>query len=411
MRNQEILKKWTVMLYLAGDNNLDANGVIDLEEMKQVGSTGEINLIAQFDRAGAGLPTMRYLLKKGTSLQADTVEKLGEVNTGDPACLLDFIKWGVGGYPAEHYLLILWNHGQGWDDTDIFAGERVKGARLMRTNRIRHALFKTSVARAARLAAKSRKFSRAMLIDDDARDFLDSIELKQVLAGAKTFIGRKIDILGMDACLMSMAEVGYQVRDSVLFTVGSEETEPLDGWPYDSFLSHLMMNTDENPRELSKNIVNKYIGSYKSSGEAVTLSACDLTSAASFAATMKTFTGELINGLADSKVGSLIVNARYRAQEYQVKDNIDLISFCKLLKASVIPDSLLQACNNVIAGIKGKDGLVVASDFNGALMNESHGLAIYFPTRSVSPLYARLDFASATGWELFLKKFIAGVLS
>lgn len=52
----------------------------------------------------------------------------------------DFIKWGVTGYPADHYLLVLRNHGQGWDDTDIYANERGAGARLMRSKPIRHAL-------------------------------------------------------------------------------------------------------------------------------------------------------------------------------------------------------------------------------------------------------------------------------
>ena len=44
-------KKWTFMVYMAGDNNLDPNGVKDLQEMKKVGSTDQLNLIAQFDRA------------------------------------------------------------------------------------------------------------------------------------------------------------------------------------------------------------------------------------------------------------------------------------------------------------------------------------------------------------------------
>jgi len=33
----------------------------------------------------------------------------------------------------------------------------------------------------------------------------------------------------MDACLMAMVEVAYQLRDSVKITVGSEEEEPFDG--------------------------------------------------------------------------------------------------------------------------------------------------------------------------------------
>ena len=42
---------WTVMVYLAGDNNLDGAGVADLREMKKVGSSASVNVIAQFDAA------------------------------------------------------------------------------------------------------------------------------------------------------------------------------------------------------------------------------------------------------------------------------------------------------------------------------------------------------------------------
>jgi len=42
-------RKWTFMVYLAGDNNLDTAGVSDLTEMKKVGTTGEVDVVAQFD--------------------------------------------------------------------------------------------------------------------------------------------------------------------------------------------------------------------------------------------------------------------------------------------------------------------------------------------------------------------------
>jgi hypothetical protein len=407
MSNLVTKKKWTIMVYLAGDNNLDANGVIDLIEMKKAGTTADINVIAQFDRAGAGLPTTRYLLKKGTTLMADVVDdSLGETNTGKPEFLYDFVKWGASNYQAEHYLLILWNHGQGWDDTDIFAGERVRGPRLSRSGRISHAFFKTTVTHAAKLSASDIKVSRAILIDDDAKDFLDCLELKQVLEDLKSLLGQKIDILGMDACLMSMAEVGYQMRNSVHYTVGSEETEPLDGWPYDAILGYLAANPGITPRELSTIIVKKYVEYYKLKDEAVTQSACDLTVSDSLAMAMSALTKVLIQGLSDSKTLALIANARNRSQEYQVNDNVDLVSFCNLLKALVVSKAISNACDLVITAVKEKQGLVFSAGYNGESMMQSYGLAIYFPTRTISPLYARLDFVQKTGWGEFLKEYI-----
>jgi hypothetical protein len=403
-------KKWTVMVYLAGDNNLDRNGVADIREMKKTGSTPDINVLAQFDRAGAGKQTKRYCLQKGTTLDNDALKTLGETNTGSPEALSDFIRWGLAKYPADHYLLVLWNHGQGWDDTDIYAGERGARARLTRPGRIRHSFFRTTVANAARLAADNSHAARAILLDDNAKDFLDNIELKKVLESAKATLGRKLDIVGMDACLMSMAEVGYQMRESVSYTVGSEQTEPLDGWPYDTILSALAKQPSTTPQELCKLIVKNYIASYRKSSEAVTQSACNLSACAPFAAAFKKFSAAMKAGLADGAQAT-ISNVRNRVQEYDVTDNVDLVDLCTLLGAARVPKTLKTACSQVIAAVRDALGLVVASAYSGAPMKRSQGIAVYFPTRTLSPLYARLDFAKKTGWGAFLKNYLAATRS
>ena len=117
--------------------------------------------------------------------------------------------------------------------------------------------------------------SRAIAFDDQAKDFLDNIELKRVLAEIRRTLGRKIDILGFDACLMSMVEVAYQIRDTVALTCGSEEEEPDDGWPYDSILKALAAKPSMAPRALADLVVKQYLASYKPN-EGVTFSATDL---------------------------------------------------------------------------------------------------------------------------------------
>jgi hypothetical protein len=66
------VKQWTVMVYMAGDNSLDPEGVQDLKEMKQVGSTDQVNVIAEFDRA-AGHAAWRYYVRKGGVVTGDAV--------------------------------------------------------------------------------------------------------------------------------------------------------------------------------------------------------------------------------------------------------------------------------------------------------------------------------------------------
>ena len=42
--------KWTFMVYMAGDNNLDGAALRDIEEMARAGSTKEVNILVQLDR-------------------------------------------------------------------------------------------------------------------------------------------------------------------------------------------------------------------------------------------------------------------------------------------------------------------------------------------------------------------------
>src|SRR2546426_11275599 len=65
-------KQWTVMVYMAGDNNLDPNGVEDLKEMKKAGSTEALTVAAKSARA-AGTPTKRTSLTRRGKVSKNAV--------------------------------------------------------------------------------------------------------------------------------------------------------------------------------------------------------------------------------------------------------------------------------------------------------------------------------------------------
>jgi hypothetical protein len=145
--------KWTFMVYLAGDNDLEEFGVTDLNEMKKVGSTADLSLVAQFDRM-PDQGTRRYYLTAGQSLDADCVATLPETNTGDPQVLIDFVTWACTTCPADHCALILWNHGAGWKDDDIYRIAKARGlagtiprgqVQGLTSGRVGRALFSTTV--------------------------------------------------------------------------------------------------------------------------------------------------------------------------------------------------------------------------------------------------------------------------
>ena len=302
---------------------------------------------------------------------------------------------------------MLWNHGQGWDDTDIYADERSRALRRLASGRVRHALFHTPVRRTLEQAGKE-PLARAILLDDGAKDFLDNLEMKKVLAGMAKTLKRKLDILGMDACLMSMAEVGYQVSGSVAYTVGSEQTEPNNGWPYDKILAELAAKPKMTPRELSALIVDKYLASYKPA-DGVTQSACDLAKAGELATAMAALAKALTASLKDAGARQRILVVRNQVQSYEVPDNIDLVDFCNLLAKAGADAATVAACQKVVAAVK--SSYVVAQGYKGGDLKNSNGVAIYFPTKAVSPLYAGLDFSKKTGWEAFLKAYLGAIRS
>ena len=63
---------WTVMVYLAGDNNLTDESVFALTEMKQVNTDDRIAVIAQLDPKSGSIPSHRYVINRGPAARAVT---------------------------------------------------------------------------------------------------------------------------------------------------------------------------------------------------------------------------------------------------------------------------------------------------------------------------------------------------
>jgi hypothetical protein len=403
--------KWTFMVYLAGDNNLEEYGTIDLGEMKKVGSTADLSLVAQFDRM-SDQGTRRYHLTAGQSLDADCVATLPETNTGDPQALIDFVTWACAAYPADHYALILWNHGAGWKDEDIYRIARGRGlagriprgqVRGLASGRVGRALFSTTVEQMAVEATE-----RAILFDDSAADFLDNLEMKRALQQAAPAFDGRLDLLGFDACLMSMLEVHYQLRDTCNVVVGSQEVEPGDGWPYDDILTRLAADPTMTPEALGGAIVQAYVAWYQSNYPSldVTQSALSLSSIEPVAAAMTGLADLLKESVSTTPTLGLLFKALRSAQSFTDRDYVDLAHFCGLLAGSDQDGTIGAAARAVVELLAGESSPVIAEAHHGTMVQHAAGLSIYLPARTFSPLYSGLDFALQHRWDEFLVAFV-----
>ena len=193
------IREWTFMVYLAGDNSLEDFGRADLMEMKEVGSTGDLAIVAQFDRMqGAGTSqgaTRRYYVKQGSTLEEDDVGiDLGETNTGDPRDLVAFISWAMNAYPAKRYALVLWNHGIGWKEDDVYRIAESSNTVRVSSSRL-GPLVNGLVSRTGRpvlfASTVNSVLARGIAYDDTSSDFLDNSEMKRAIGCANGDLSRR----------------------------------------------------------------------------------------------------------------------------------------------------------------------------------------------------------------------------
>jgi len=95
---------WTVMVYMAADNNLYSYALRDLQEMAYsgIGAKSKVNVVVLFDGGGK---TRYCSLQEGKVL--DIWSGTTNLNTGDKGTLAAFIQFVRARYPARRYALIL----------------------------------------------------------------------------------------------------------------------------------------------------------------------------------------------------------------------------------------------------------------------------------------------------------------
>jgi hypothetical protein len=251
--------------------------------------------------------------------------------------------------------------------------------------------------------------TRQICNDDGTGHSLDTVELGSVLAAAVRQVGQPLDLLGMDACLMSNFEVGYQIRAEAGVVVGSEDLEPGAGWPYERILADLTANPDMDARQLGTLIVRHYVDSYEEQPEQwpITQAALDSSRVADFA--------ETVDGLGEALRAELEADwkAINRAHALAVPfdmELVDLRSFCRNLQSGAASEAAKEAAAAVVDALA-SGGYVLAEGHRGAKVEECGGTTVYLPQPSVgiSKYYKDLAFAKDHVWNETLERYHAAV--
>jgi len=397
-------KEWTIMIFMNGKNNLADYVLKDINEMEVYGTPSNMNIVVEAGRInytppsydsgyddypdvypwGGGIhpwqhPLPPYLNKneneKGMStftgikrilIQKDSdtnvinspvIETLEKADMGDPNHLVDFALWAKKNYPAQKYMLIIWNHGDGWKSKKIMP-DLIKG----------------------------------ISSDDETGNEISTVELGEAI----NKIG-KLDIYASDACLMQMIEVVYELKDKPSIIIGSEETEPGDGWAYDYFLKKIANLSYIAPETLAKAVVDGYGEYYKEKGKGVTQSAVRTNKIDTLRYMIDLWADTAMKNIDKAKLKESI----NKSLGFEASGSRDLIDYIKIASIDSGNQELINKANEIEKFIN--ENVIIKRTNVGDSYKNANGLAIYIPTYNYDSKYDNLKFAKTGIWDDFLK--------
>jgi len=343
-------KEWTMLVFLNGHNNLDSFGQVNVDQMASA-SNPNVNIIVEWASLQYG-KTRRVEVSRGKEKVVQELD--AKLDMGDYKNLIEFIQWGVKNYPAKHYFIDIWNHGDGWKfrEMDAFRGGQV--------------------------------LPRNISYDDLSGHSIDTPQMGLAMQAAAKAMGHPVDIYGSDACLMQMIEVDYQMKGYVNYVVGSEETIPGEGWRYDALLN----KWGSTPVEVATSAVSTY---FSSGYQDATMSAVDMSQIDGVVLSLKDLQSQLLT----AKGVQGAVNA---SLGYTLTDYIDLGDFLINMKKA---DPTVN-----VAGVQDAMSKFIFANQASGIKAASQGLSIWLPTSDSGdmPRYNVLNFDQLTHWGQMLQK-------
>jgi hypothetical protein len=416
-----VKRDWTIMLYTMADQNRLRGFANDtLLDISRASRESRVKTVAQVTfHSSVVHPIRRYDFEEKVSAgrKRDVQNKLQFVprkNINPPQNLVEFLHWGQRAYPAKRYCVVLQGHAWGVD-YDMSSVVRAKEKRDNSWHQRVHLI----------------------LGSPGSKNHLSNKQLQDALATASTH--GKFHLLGMDSCVMGMAEIIYELHECTEYTVAPEGLGPIRGWPFYPILTALNKNPSSDGAALGALVLRKYSEKYREWGGDIklTISLCSLRHSEELMKAMQGLARSLREGLKAKETCSAIVSARLQCKFIRIPTYIDLHHFCSQLKreSSVQPESsLFKACSRVETVLTRRFVQMVALKRG---RTDAFGLSIYFPkwriggkkrvskwealpwtdpmatpssfaegVAKISTAYTDHEFAERSGWKEFLVEFL-----
>lgn len=408
--------KWTFIVYVAADNDLDYFARRNLESMAQAGSNENVSIVVQLDRHGAHEKTKRLFVAKNTIYQVNDndISSQQKLNSGSAQTLIDCCKWAMTDYPADHYALILWNHGIGI--LDSIRSKVTNASELFTFNPANHML---ELDRSISFLNYLEKYSfkedpRGVCFSDTYGSYLTNQKLDYALKViTQDILKKKIDIIGFDACLMAMVEVGNLISPYADYMVASQEVELGTGYPYKTMLQPFAENP-LNPEEFAKHMVTAYEEHYVGITKDYTQSAVKLNCLNKLEKNITEVCTTILSLLEvqqnySAKRAIRASRAKRTCTSFAEPNYIDLHHFYTNLLETTDFIQVEQGKENlkVELATKLQEGLnlfdeIIVKNGVGKNVEKAKGLSIYFPLRRIDASYLLIPFVKQTNWLDFL---------
>eukprot|EP01123_Difflugia_compressa_P011548 TRINITY_DN465_c0_g1_i1.p1 TRINITY_DN465_c0_g1~~TRINITY_DN465_c0_g1_i1.p1 ORF type:complete len:721 (-),score=169.45 TRINITY_DN465_c0_g1_i1:62-2224(-) len=265
--------KWTIFVYMNADNNLEQFSQLNIEQMAKISnSPDKFTFILRIDRNGyywnGTFLDVPYFTGGKDFLIGDNkateINDLGEINMDDPAVLEEFVSWGIKTYPADHYGLVLWDHGSGY----IGYGD-----------------------------------------DETPKRTLSLPSLYTAISTALN--GEVLDFFGFDACLMADYESIYYASSIAKYYIASLELEPGHGWDWTAFD---VLSTTDDVETIGRSLVDKFLTySANENSTSVTLGLFDMAQFSEVETDLKAWASNLVKTLNHTSIGVNTTVCLFRA--------------------------------------------------------------------------------------------------
>jgi hypothetical protein len=383
------------MAYVNGRNNgLEDAALCNLYEMLSAESSSLVNLVVEMSLDGRAshadtisapcdpigefshiIPywhgTRRFAIKNHKREHKET-PFIADLR--NPQALEHFVRRTINRFPADHYMVILWDHGEGTPRFQEF------------------------------LEAKDKHASNGQLSEDNLlpraedmklHDFNDSPAISMYKAGTKhTLLNTqirahlekalksvKLDVIGFDACYKGMIETAYAMSPVANVMVASEEREPSQGWNYFDWLSTLNKTPDLGPEQLGALLVESYRTSYARLSDLTSQSAVGLTKLTPVLDQLDALSRLLIKR---NDLWPVVSSVRKGIHQYQFRE-IDLTEFVSALEAALKGETsdanleILTILARLTELLKAFISQPPYASLRSITVHKSQGTAIYFP--------------------------------